>query len=873
VSPCSPYPQTRRSHTKNTPLGGTHPHTSARVSPSISPLSLPHTVTVVTGRCRHLWTDDETATSNNENAASGGKRAAKKAIDDEYERAEACKVSLQRTARALKNESHISDLLSNLTKAHRAVSFGATNTNRYARSDLAGAKWSTTQGAVTLPPPQGNLKGLKAHEKALESLEVQAPVTEPGPFMSNPPGVTSAEDVATDDGSTPPELYDLTMEAWRAEVAQRSRAAPDAPPSLSPEQRRHGREFLSMARKLVTLWRAGTPRGAAIQALKRAGYNPHWLLQGAGGTGKSVFFQALTRIMKRLALGSTACSAWTGVAAAPHGESTLCSMLKINSFKKDVRSNMEPKTVVKMQTTFALKHGPPSELLLFCIDEMSFLSAVDMYQIDQQLQRLTGHIGVPFGGVLVLFAGDFWQKGPPGAISLAKLLAKVSMWNSPQHAAALNTLPWKQHKRFEWQVDAPTGGQRGLRLDPNSADALGLARFRSARRKELIIQNRVANDPDFRADLMYIRRLDVQQPVRQSFVDKLKPLTVQDAMLDPTWLFARVGGCGNMELDRINALQTAAFAKAYNLVHVTWNKRLKGRPSEWIAKDKLDELYENEPGLIFHFVWSGPCLLNHNVAPHKELGNGTPGRFHSLSFVDNEIPPALAAAMATGQYAHVHLDEPPLSVNFVPDGSGSASGRETLVEGMRVIGIIESSHAAKFKCQSVFAAAAGIPAWIATISFPLNIAFAMTDFKLQGMTVEKLIMSVAKSPFPPPLDLEGFYVFISRLIGMNGLRVLHKPKGPDGLANLLDLQHAPELDVWYNGYDPDGEWDIDLARTVAAQRQPSQATRTSRTPPAREKPSVDTSVGPRDPALAGDYLLKRSCLVLYAEPALTLTVL
>ncbi len=134
-------------------------------------------------------------------------------------------------------------------------------------------------------------------------------------------------------------------------------------------------------------------------------------------------------------------------------------------------------------------------------------------------------------------------------------------------------------------------------------------------------------------------------------------------------------------------------------------------------------------------------------------------------------------------------------------------------------------------------------------------------------------MSVAKSPFPPPLDLEGVYVFISRLIGMNGLRVLHKPKGPDGLANLLDLQHAPELDVWYNGYDPDGEWDIDLARTGAAQRQPSQATRTSRKPPAREKPSVDTSVGPRDPTLAGDYLFKRNCLVLYAEPPLTLTVL
>lgn len=380
-----------------------------------------------------MWTDDEKTTSANEHAdGSGGKRSAKDAIDDEHARAAACKVNLPRITRAMRNEKHITELLDGLTKAHAAASGGLSTTNQFARADLAGARWSTKEAEVTLAPPQGNKAGLLAHQKALASLDVPVPV--PEPQGSDPPGVVPAEDVAIeDDGSTPPELVQLTMEAWCAEICLWIRAASGAPPPLSPEQRQHGRDFVSMARKLVTLWRAGTPRAAAIRALLDAEFNPHWLLQGAGGVGKSVFFQALTRIMKRLGLGSSACSAWTGVAAAPHGESTLCTMLKIDPFKKGVRRKMTPAEVTKMQATFALKHGPVAELIMLCIDEVSFLGAEDIYQIDQQLQRLTGHIGVPFGGVLVLFAGDFWQKSPPRELSLAKLLAKVTRSNPSQH--------------------------------------------------------------------------------------------------------------------------------------------------------------------------------------------------------------------------------------------------------------------------------------------------------------------------------------------------------------------------------------------------------------------------------------------------------
>ena len=37
------------------------------------------------------------------------------------------------------------------------------------------------------------------------------------------------------------------------------------------------------------------------------------------------------------------------------------------------------------------------------------------------------------------------------------------------------------------------------------------------------------------------------------------------------------------------------------------------------------------------------------------------------------------------------------------------------------------------------------------------------------------------------------------------------------LDNLLELRHDPELEVWNEGYDRNGDWSVELARQTAAQ--------------------------------------------------------
>ena len=111
----------------------------------------------------------------------------------------------------------------------------------------------------------------------------------------------------------------------------------------------------------------------------------------------------------------------------------------------------------------------------------------------------------------------------------------------------------------------------------------------------------------------------------------------------------------------------------------------------------------------------------------------------------------------------------------------------------------------------------------------VGVFFAGTDYGLQGATEPKLIVSAARKPFKPAVDMEGFYVFVSRVRRFADLRVLELPsrhtcfykrcncphKSQARLDNLLELRHDPELQVWSDGYDANGDWSDKLARRTA----------------------------------------------------------
>ena len=130
--------------------------------------------------------------------------------------------------------------------------------------------------------------------------------------------------------------------------------------------------------------------------------NPEQLcmyLGGMGGTGKSQVIKALSTFFDaRNESHKFIIVAPTGTAAALLGGSTYHSMFGIN---ERMSSN-------KIGHIKAKLNG----VAYVFLDEVSMLSARDLYRINSQLAKVFGVAEIPFGGLNMVFSGDFSQLPP-----------------------------------------------------------------------------------------------------------------------------------------------------------------------------------------------------------------------------------------------------------------------------------------------------------------------------------------------------------------------------------------------------------------------------------------------------------------------------
>lgn len=177
-------------------------------------------------------------------------------------------------------------------------------------------------------------------------------------------------------------------------------------------------------------------------------------------------------------------------------------------------------------------------------------------------------------------------------------------------------------------------------------------------------------------------------------------------------------------------------------------------------------------------------------------------------------------AIDCSEHKQIILEAPPLSVDFQLDlpEDDDGSGIESLVDDAIVVPIQISKHTQEMDTTSLFANLKALPKKLRFRSHACTLAFAVTDYKLQGKTKDELIMSIAPRPFPPHLDLKGFYVDVFRVRARRSLRVLHKPPSRlGGLDHLYRLQHTRELSIWNRAYNRQGDWSTPLAKAIAKQ--------------------------------------------------------
>lgn len=142
-------------------------------------------------------------------------------------------------------------------------------------------------------------------------------------------------------------------------------------------------------------------------------------LGGEGGTGKSTVFNAITSFLRRRNEAYRfLIMAPTGSAAANVDGSTYHSVLGFT--RQHQTSN---------RTALAKVRGRIEDPDVYLYDEMSMISANEVYRISAQKCAALDCPDYSFGGKSVIFCGDFAQLPPPGAGQASLYSATLGPWS------------------------------------------------------------------------------------------------------------------------------------------------------------------------------------------------------------------------------------------------------------------------------------------------------------------------------------------------------------------------------------------------------------------------------------------------------------
>ena len=160
---------------------------------------------------------------------------------------------------------------------------------------------------------------------------------------------------------------------------------------------------------------------------------------GMAGTGKSQVLRALSEFFtRRKELHRLLILAPTGSAAALLGGSTYHSVLGINS-DSDRSSNTSTRLSQIKTRLMGVRY--------IFLDEVSMLSCRDMYLISERLARILNNSDTPFGGMNMIFAGDFAQLPPAIGGEHASLYSRTAGRNATSlydQQAAIGKALWHQ---------------------------------------------------------------------------------------------------------------------------------------------------------------------------------------------------------------------------------------------------------------------------------------------------------------------------------------------------------------------------------------------------------------------------------------------
>ena len=494
-------------------------------------------------------------------------------------------------------------------------------------------------------------------------------------------------------------------------------------------------------------------------------------VHGGPGTGKSFLAKCIMKAASARGLVSRF-TALSGAAATINQGTTLhyaVGMTKRTKWGSDPTAN-QIKQIRERNT----------DMRVLIIDEVSMTHARMLNQVIKHLQ----HANL-WKTLHLITMGDFCQLSPP-----------------TQYENAL-------YKDFVLAARKPTSySSKPLVL-------AGIRSFQKLRKTELSIQNR-AKDPDHMQTIQQLRKGEIND----EFINNLKPLTSLDVSHD--WTFAPILVTSNAEAILLNKRQIVEFAEAHNQFVLRWTNPI--RNCEDSQSYDINIVEGIIPEAVQYFCMGAPAFVNANKNPvGTGIVNGYRVLLHSLIWKDKPWR-GPDKGWKPGQIFEVHrptymvvIKDPDVKTNKNDAESDDATASEVDSDNTGPDLIPLRTDHYQTWTQGV---------QIKYTAFPLDLRFAITYHKVQGQTMDKVILFLheRKTKQLAPLQWESLYVAYTRVKYGDGIRVCYfgsdDPSDRSGLKHLRKLRRPKLYDVWQSAYDDQGMWnDTELRKQAKSEQE------------------------------------------------------
>ena len=575
------------------------------------------------------------------------------------------------------------------------------------------------------------------------------------------------------------------------------------------------------------------------------------LLTGAAGTEKS---HVITEIQKcasqidrpQLSMANNALN------AVHINGSTIDSLFHVPKVKKnenfDDMYSIEPLTdehkIKRLRTSLGVDDNP-----VVFIDEVSNVCPYKIALIDSRLRQVCEQSDEPFGGLMVVFVGDFRQIGPVGAHGITRAAMNLAIHDEEQEKEEqmLNELT---------QCTGPDCSQKRHRSRKAKNDSLGSHNSKSRGSKSKILldghrKNKYTEGSAYRLGVELLTKAkwcQLTEQVRnmcschQQLLDKFeegKSIAMSDLSCNykmltgkdlcgskSSWHKAPVIVTTHRERNTLTTPLATNFAQKEGKVVYQWQtqrSKWQGSPPAVFKEECI-----NDDGAFWEtFVQGAAAYITDNMDKKLGIVNGTKVTFHSLTPRDLQQKEEMTClSLCLRNKPLIRLSQPPLSVNVElvsPHAGKDADSKRkhklwlekfsniTLVEGKVVIALYDKRPRGEWKSTTIKGNGHLFPPSKVCLKsrFPLIPGFAVTVHKAQGMTLDNVILSLGMRPEKQMnLDYESLYVAFSRVKHKQDIRVL-LPQKNDWISTTYIMSLEPDRHTrsFFAGFNKKGAWD------------------------------------------------------------------